>query len=347
VQARLAWDGMPASGYYGLGPGNKVADKLTPLETALRKFPLENGIEILNFLEKIARNIVSSPSEEKFRKVKISNPKFSAAEDALKELGFQREGELLVLTGRLDFQQHVVKIIEAKDFYQKQAEKAKKADRLANDPGKAAMLQQLELDRRERAAGVAAKANKPQEGSVQSLAVTPAGDAGSAPAHASHASSEQVVHGVEADTSGGPTAAAVLAESDPPGTSLPDTSGDLELARKMQEEEDARARAGRAGDALPDQQSMPVPVAPDVFHVGDEAEVEILDGLWAGQWFRVRVKGQGSRPGTYNVYILPTDKFDRVGGHAGTEAQDIAVEHMRRPKADRGDACGLQDCVLS
>ncbi len=57
-------------GYYGLGPGMKVPDQLSPLEKALRRIPTEIHCEVLEILEKLAKNIAQNPREEKFRKIK-------------------------------------------------------------------------------------------------------------------------------------------------------------------------------------------------------------------------------------------------------------------------------------
>jgi len=52
-----------------------------------------------------------------------------------------------------------VKCIEGKDFYKQEAERVKKLKRLAADPSKAAIQEQLALDRRERSAAIAVQSN--------------------------------------------------------------------------------------------------------------------------------------------------------------------------------------------
>jgi len=146
-------------GYYNLPPGSKVAEALTDLQTALRNLPLDGAIEALDLLEKITRNVVSNPREEKFRRIRTTNEKLAAlfglgGAHIMREMGWQEEGEFMVLPGNvnLDFQKHVVGIIEAKDYFKKQKENEKRSAKLGNDPAKAGLLRQLDIDRRERAA---------------------------------------------------------------------------------------------------------------------------------------------------------------------------------------------------
>lgn len=156
-------------GYYGLGPGNTIPDKLSALQQLLRKLPLESALEALELLEKITRNVVQSPTEEKFRTLKLTNPKLApmlsilALQDIMREMGWQTDGETMVLPSsvRLDFQEHVVKIIEVKDYYKKEIEKAKKMEKIAADPAKAEVQRQMEIDRREREAAAAAVSGTP------------------------------------------------------------------------------------------------------------------------------------------------------------------------------------------
>lgn len=125
-------------GYYGLGPGNnsRMPDKLTPLQQALRSLPLEVALEALAVLEKIMRNIIQQPNEEKLRQLSGSNDKLSpilgneGGLDVLRAMGWQVDGtDLIVLpqSVKLDFQQHVGKIIDARDYYTKEIEKVKKS----------------------------------------------------------------------------------------------------------------------------------------------------------------------------------------------------------------------------
>eukprot|EP00930_Biecheleria_cincta_P011179 TRINITY_DN11375_c0_g2_i1.p1 TRINITY_DN11375_c0_g2~~TRINITY_DN11375_c0_g2_i1.p1 ORF type:complete len:105 (+),score=15.09 TRINITY_DN11375_c0_g2_i1:122-436(+) len=81
-------------GYAGYSPGNQVADKLTPLQQALRALPLDKAADTLELIEKLTRNVVRNPAEDKFRHIKLTNPKIAAvitdvpfAVDILKEMG--------------------------------------------------------------------------------------------------------------------------------------------------------------------------------------------------------------------------------------------------------------------
>jgi len=152
-------------GYYNLPPGNKVAEKLSDLEQLLRSLPLEGAFEALDLLEKLLRNVVQNPGEEKFRRVRTTNEKlaplfkYQGAVDIMKEMEWQVDGEWLVLpmAVKLDFPRHITKVLEAKSWYGKERERAARSQKLGQDPAKAHMLMQLELDRRERAAAAACR----------------------------------------------------------------------------------------------------------------------------------------------------------------------------------------------
>mmetsp|Transcript_91864 Transcript_91864/g.255896 ORF Transcript_91864/g.255896 Transcript_91864/m.255896 type:complete len:186 (+) Transcript_91864:81-638(+) len=149
-------------GYAGYAPGNKIADKLTPLQQALRALPLDKAQETLELLEKLTRNVVRNPGDDKFRHIKLSNPKIAAAitevpfaVDALKEMGWVEDGEGLALppTVRLLHESEVVAIIDAKDYYKKEEENERRrqvAARKAQSAEKEAVLRQMEADRREK-----------------------------------------------------------------------------------------------------------------------------------------------------------------------------------------------------
>jgi len=130
------------------------------------------GDESLEIMEKLTRNVVSSPGEDKFRKIKLTNKKINdtitavpGAVPILREMGWvdsASDGEpTLVLPAgvRLDFQEHVVKFIEAKDFYKKEHEKERRhkhrEERDADDPDKQQLRLQVEQDRKEREAAAA------------------------------------------------------------------------------------------------------------------------------------------------------------------------------------------------
>jgi len=138
-------------------------------EQALRSLPLDKAEECLEIMEKLTRNVVSNPGEEKFRKLKLTNKKINdtitavpGAVPILREMGWvdgpsDAEPTLVLPAGvRLDFQEHVVKLIEVKDFYKKEHEKEKRQkhrdDRDADDPDKQALRLEMERDRKEREA---------------------------------------------------------------------------------------------------------------------------------------------------------------------------------------------------
>jgi len=149
-------------GYAGYSPGNQVADKLTPLQQALRALPVAQAQETLDLIERLTRNVVRNPAEEKFRRIKLSNPKIAAAitdvpfaVDVLKEMGWVEDGEGLALptSVRLLHEKEVVALIDAKDHFKKEEENQKRREvmaRKAVDPEKEALRKQLEADRKEK-----------------------------------------------------------------------------------------------------------------------------------------------------------------------------------------------------
>jgi len=151
-------------GYAGYSPGNRIADKLTPLQQALQALPLDKAQETLELIEKLTRNVVRNPGDEKFRRIKLSNPKIAAAigevpfaVDALKEMGWVEDGEGLALppSARLAHEREVVAIIDARDHYKKEEEQERRrqaAARKAPDAEKEALRRQMEADRLEKSA---------------------------------------------------------------------------------------------------------------------------------------------------------------------------------------------------
>jgi len=149
-------------GYAGYAPGNKVADSLSPLQQALRSLPLENAQEILDLLEKVTRNVVRNPGEEKFRRVKLTGAKMAAAVaeaptmlDVLREMGWVQEEDCVVLPAvvRLAHEVHVVGLIDAKDYFKKEVENERRRQLRAGkseDSEKLQLLKQMELDRKEK-----------------------------------------------------------------------------------------------------------------------------------------------------------------------------------------------------
>lgn len=150
-------------GYAGYAPGNQIADKLTPLQQALRSLPLEVAQETLELIDKLTRNVVRNPTEEKFRRIKLTNPKLAAAVtaaptmvDIMQEMGWVRteEGLELPASVRLVHECHVVGIIDAQDFYKKAAEDARRSALRASklDSEKAELMKKMEVDRMEKKA---------------------------------------------------------------------------------------------------------------------------------------------------------------------------------------------------
>merc|ERR1719327_354003 len=146
-------------GYYNLPP-TQYAAELNDFEKMLRTLPLDGADVALELLEKFTRNVLQNPAEPKFRRLRTTNDKLAplfglpGALDIMFEMGWYQEAEFVILPEgvNLDFQAHVVKIIEAKQYYSKQREDAKRSAKIASDPKKGDLLKQLEIDRRERSA---------------------------------------------------------------------------------------------------------------------------------------------------------------------------------------------------
>jgi len=115
-------------------------------------------------MEKLVRNTVSAPKEEKFRKIRLTNAKIAeaitnvpGAVDAMLVMGWQREGEenLVLPQGAKLVFEDVKAILNTQDFFKKEVEKEKKRrlqELKEKDPEKEALRKQLELDRKEREA---------------------------------------------------------------------------------------------------------------------------------------------------------------------------------------------------
>jgi len=151
-------------GYAGYAPGNRVADKLTPFHQALRSLPLDKAQETLELIEKLTRNVIRNPGEEKFRRINLSNPKISAAitdvpfaVDLMREMGWAQDADALLLppSVHLVHEREVVGIIDAKDHYKKEVENERRRQMVARKgvtTEKDAVLQQMEADRKEKEA---------------------------------------------------------------------------------------------------------------------------------------------------------------------------------------------------
>lgn len=168
-------------GYYNLPP-TSYAQELTDFEKLLRNLPVECAIPALDLLETLSRNVIQNPSEEKYRRVRTTNEKLIAlfgvpgTVDVMENMGWQFDGEFMTLPKdvHLDFQAHVVKILEAKSHFGKQKELVARSAKIAADPGKAELLKQLEIDRRERsaAAGLPIAVSRVEKGVAVAEAAT-------------------------------------------------------------------------------------------------------------------------------------------------------------------------------
>jgi len=313
-------------------PPTKYAADQNEFEKALRSLPLNAAQEGLDVLEKITRNVVQAPGEEKFRRIRTTNEKLAPVlgmdnmSNVLAEMGWQNEGEFWVLpkTAKLSFQGHVVKIMEAKDHFSKRREDEAKAARRAANPRNAEMMRQMELDRQEHVADLNMHALSPQAST--SAAQDPntyprvLDSVGRDSAHSSEpagphkASTPLAVLGLAAEASaqaGPPSAVSTPTSSARGSPLLPQRdSGGLRLQL-----EDA-AVSSSTGSSQP-------------YKVGQLVEVAILEGIGTGHWVQCRIKCEGRRPGTYTVHVLPTMLYNSVSGLSDTDVPDISVEHLR------------------
>merc|ERR1719326_1101957 len=93
-------------------------------------------------METILRNVIQNPTEEKFRKIRLTNEKISkaitsvpGAVNSLVLMGWQQQEENLILPKevKLDFPNHVNKVLEAKGNFAKAEARAKGARTLVGD----------------------------------------------------------------------------------------------------------------------------------------------------------------------------------------------------------------------
>jgi len=180
-------------GYAGYAPSTcKSQDALPPLEQALRALPIDDMTKAtLELIEKLVRNTVQAPAEEKFRKIRLTNAKIAeaitnvpGAVDALVEMGWQKEGEehLVLPQGKKLVFEDVKAILNTQDWFKKELEKEHKrkmAERKEQDPEKLALRRQLELDAKERAAnGPVTQSSKAQQLGGNGPNMKTAGDLG-------------------------------------------------------------------------------------------------------------------------------------------------------------------------
>eukprot|EP00928_Gymnodinium_smaydae_P065171 TRINITY_DN48351_c0_g1_i1.p1 TRINITY_DN48351_c0_g1~~TRINITY_DN48351_c0_g1_i1.p1 ORF type:complete len:224 (+),score=36.53 TRINITY_DN48351_c0_g1_i1:49-720(+) len=116
--------------YNGYAEGNKTVDGRTPLEQALRALPSDKAPETLELIEKLTRNVLANPTDDKFRRIKLTNPKIAAsitnvrfAVDALREMGWLQlpDGLSLPMSITPSVELEITAIIVAKDYYKNEA----------------------------------------------------------------------------------------------------------------------------------------------------------------------------------------------------------------------------------
>lgn len=221
-------------GYYNLPP-TSYAQELNDFEKLLRNLPVECAIPALDLLETLSRNVIQNPGEEKYRRVRTTNEKLVAlfgvpgTVDVMENMGWQFDGEFMTLPKdvNLDFQAHIVKILEAKSHFGKQKELAARSAKIAADPAKADLLKQLEIDRRERsaAAGLPIAVARGEKGVAVAEAVTAPGTASRPPPTTENVS--------VSETAAVPVSEAADASS---GASRPKSAFDFERRGKVEEQ---------------------------------------------------------------------------------------------------------------
>lgn len=149
--------------YAGYAPGHRVVERRTALEEALRAV---KDVETLDVLEKLARNVARWPTEDKYRRVRMTNATIEralvtlgdgAGVKALVEMGWVREGEAMTLAAeRCTTMVEVRAIDEARIALRRRQEEEMRARirarALASDPARAALREAVEADKAERAA---------------------------------------------------------------------------------------------------------------------------------------------------------------------------------------------------
>ena len=149
-------------GYAGYAPGTVQVTELSDAQKATRALP----VATLETLLKVCGNTARNPQEAKFRRVKLSNEKVRAlitdvpgAVAVLQAMGWtveEEEGESYAVLpqGTNVTQKHVRDIQDALDHAVKKAKDDARAAAARKKPvsaEKAAMMAQLEADRKERA----------------------------------------------------------------------------------------------------------------------------------------------------------------------------------------------------
>lgn len=121
-------------GYYNLPSAKLPPGPRTPLDDALH---LIKNLESLEVMSKLLYNAATSPKDDKFRRIRLSNPKIYSALvevpgclDALREMGWETDPSdpdtLIISAGKFMSMAEVRKIEDSKDRVRKLlAEEAK------------------------------------------------------------------------------------------------------------------------------------------------------------------------------------------------------------------------------
>jgi len=146
-------------GYAGYAPGHKVAAPQTPLQAALSTVKSDASLETMG---KLVRNCAQNPSEDKYRKIRLTNEKIAAvlvavegAKASMLAMGWVEEGEFLVLPSGVHLSMAEVRDIEDRRSKNKKEEEQammRMASKKKEDPEVQRLREQLEADKKERAA---------------------------------------------------------------------------------------------------------------------------------------------------------------------------------------------------
>lgn len=169
-------------GYAGYAPGHQV-QIATPLQQLLK---LIKNDATLATMEKLTRNTAQAPAEEKFRKIRLTNPKIAeiitnvtGAVEAMVEMGWVKEddGEFLVLPAGTSVSMREVREIDdarraLKKWEEEELKRRIAARNKANAcPEKARLLAEMAADRAEqKARGPVTQGSVAVERSDKSLA---------------------------------------------------------------------------------------------------------------------------------------------------------------------------------
>lgn len=159
---------------YGVNAPTKYAKEYTEVELAIRAVEGPGAAEALTIISKLSKNVYQNPKEEKYRKIRLSNPKIDAtivqvpgAMQLLIAMGWKYDVDVdadnLILppAARLNFQAHVRPCDERVEELAKLAEKAmlrqaccqpKTTSSSNSNTIDTSVRAQLEADRKERAA---------------------------------------------------------------------------------------------------------------------------------------------------------------------------------------------------